>query len=156
VTREFEMARWRSEREEATGASNWWLSPWRAHRRSPHVCNTSYCDVVRHQGTWRMVDRWLTPVSSSESAVNQADTSVGVNSGSSSSTQRYLLPRATISTPLSTDHSVRRESRRMVAGGEMNWTWRSDPNTVPSESWFTVPDRHNCNAQISDFHVRTC
>jgi hypothetical protein len=37
----------------------------------------SYCDVVRHQGTWRMVDRWLSPVSSSESAVTQAGTTAG-------------------------------------------------------------------------------
>jgi hypothetical protein len=87
VAREFEMARWRPEREEATGANNWWLSPWRAHRRSPDVCNTSYCDVVRHQGTWRMVDMWLTLVSSSESAVNQADTAAEVNNDSSSSTR---------------------------------------------------------------------
>jgi hypothetical protein len=38
------------------------------------MCNMSYYDVVRHQGTWRMVDRWLPPVSSSESAVTQAGT----------------------------------------------------------------------------------
>jgi hypothetical protein len=42
------------------------------------MCNTSYCDVVRHQGTWRMADRWLTLVSSFESAVSQADTAAGV------------------------------------------------------------------------------
>jgi hypothetical protein len=76
--REFEMARWRLEKEESTVARDWWLSPWRAHRRSPDMCNTSYCDVVRHQGTWRMADSWLSPVSSSESAVSQADTAVGV------------------------------------------------------------------------------
>jgi hypothetical protein len=123
VAREFEMARWWSEREESTVVRDWWLSSWRAHRRTPDMCNTCYCDVVRHQGTWRMVDRWLTPVSSSESAVNQADMAAGVNNGSSSSTRRYLLPRATIGTSLSTNRSVWRESRRMVVGGEMNWTW---------------------------------
>jgi hypothetical protein len=61
VAHEFEMARWRSEGRGCTGASNWWLSPWRAHRRSPDVCNTSYYDVVRHQGTWRKIVEWLTP-----------------------------------------------------------------------------------------------
>jgi hypothetical protein len=79
VAHEFEMARWWSEKEESTVAINWWHSLWRAHRRSPDMCNTSYCDVVRHQGTWRMVDRWLTPVSSSESVVSQADTAAGVH-----------------------------------------------------------------------------
>jgi hypothetical protein len=78
VAREFEMALWRSGKEESTIARNWWLSPWRAHRRSPDMCNTSYCDVVRHQGTWRMVDRWLTPVSSFESVVSQVDTATRV------------------------------------------------------------------------------
>jgi hypothetical protein len=77
VAREFEMARWRSEKEKSTVARDWWLSPWRAHRRSPDVCNMSYCDVVRHQGTWRMVDRWLSPMSSSESTVTQAGTVAG-------------------------------------------------------------------------------
>jgi hypothetical protein len=42
------------------------------------MSNTSYCDVVRYQGTWRMDDRWLTLVSSSESAVSQADMAAGV------------------------------------------------------------------------------
>jgi hypothetical protein len=77
VAREFEMARWRSESEESTVVRDWWLSPWRAHRRSPGVCNMRYCDMVRHQGTSRMVDRWLTPVGSSESAATQAGTAVG-------------------------------------------------------------------------------
>jgi hypothetical protein len=35
------------------------------------------------------------------------------------------------------------------------WTWRSDLNTVPSESWFRAPDRPLCRAQISHFHVNT-
>jgi hypothetical protein len=61
VAREFEMARWLSEGRGCTGASNWWLSPWRAHRRSPDVCNTSYCDMVRHQGTWCTIVERLTP-----------------------------------------------------------------------------------------------
>jgi hypothetical protein len=77
VAREFEMARWRSESEESTVARDWWLSPLWAHRRSPDVCNMSYCDVVRHQGTWRLVDRWLSLMSSSESVVTQAGTAAG-------------------------------------------------------------------------------
>jgi hypothetical protein len=32
--------------------------------------NTSYCNVVRHQGTWRMADRRLIKVSSSESVMS--------------------------------------------------------------------------------------
>jgi hypothetical protein len=110
-------------------------------RRSPDMCNTSYCDVVRHQGTWCMVNRWLTPVSSSESVVNQADTAVGVNSGSSSSTQGYLLPRATIGTSLSTNRSVWRESRHVVTGGEMNWTWDISilyHQFLIQSSWYTT------------------
>jgi hypothetical protein len=51
----------RPERMGCTGTSNWWLSPWRTHRRSPDMHNTSYCDVVRHQGTWRTIVERLTP-----------------------------------------------------------------------------------------------
>jgi hypothetical protein len=40
--------------------------------------NVSYCDVVRHQGTWLKVARWLTPVSLSEATVTQAGTAAGV------------------------------------------------------------------------------
>jgi hypothetical protein len=67
-----------------------------------------------------MVDSWLTSVSSSESAMSQADTATEVNSGSSSSTWQYLLPRATINTSLSMDRRIWHESERVVAGGEMN------------------------------------
>jgi hypothetical protein len=62
VAHEFEMVQWRSERERSTVATDGWLSPWRAHRRSPDMHNTSYCDVVRHQGTWRTIVERLTPV----------------------------------------------------------------------------------------------
>jgi hypothetical protein len=40
--------------------------------------NTSYCDVLRHLGMWRAVDRWPTPAILSEPAVSQADTVAGV------------------------------------------------------------------------------
>jgi hypothetical protein len=138
VAREFEMARWRLERGESTIARDWWLSPWRAHRRSPDMCNTSYSDMVRHQGTWRMVDSWLTPVSSYESFVSQADTAAGVNNGSSSSTRRYLLPRAAINTSLSTNHRVWREFERMAhrRRGSLNLGYLN--STVP---WETCSER---------------
>jgi hypothetical protein len=74
VARELELARWRLERRESTVARNWWLSPWRAHRRSTDMRNTSYSNVVRHLGTWHAVDRRPTPTILSESPVNQADT----------------------------------------------------------------------------------
>jgi hypothetical protein len=78
VAREFEMSWWRSERRGCTGASNWWLSPWRAHRRSPDMHNASYCNMVKHQGTWRKVVREPMPVNLSEAAVTQAGTVAGV------------------------------------------------------------------------------
>jgi hypothetical protein len=114
------MARLRSEKEESTVARNWWLSPWRAHRRSP-MCNTSYCDVVRHQGMWRMVNRWLTPVSSSESAVSPADTAAGV--------KQWLkfIHKVIFTTPTNYQYSVeheshrRRQSRRKITGGDIQW-----------------------------------
>jgi hypothetical protein len=154
VDRELEMARWRPERGESTVARNWWLSPWRAHRQSTDMRNTSYCDMVRNLGTWRVVDRRPTPAILSESAVSQADTVAGLNSGLSSSSRRYLLPRATISTPLSTNRSAWRESECMVAGGEGS---RSQGYfyIVPSES-FRAPDNTDCSALISDFCVRMC
>jgi hypothetical protein len=40
--------------------------------------NASYCDVVRHQGTWLKVARWLTPMSLSEATVTQAGTTTRV------------------------------------------------------------------------------
>jgi hypothetical protein len=77
VALEFVMARWRPERGESTGAKDWWLSPWRGHRRQTDTLKTSYCDVVEHLGTWQPIDRWPTPVSLSEPAVSQVDTATG-------------------------------------------------------------------------------
>jgi hypothetical protein len=74
VAHEFGMARWRPERGESSGAKDWWLSPWRGHRRPTNMLMMSYCDVVEHLGTWRTVDRRPTPASLSESAVSQANT----------------------------------------------------------------------------------
>jgi hypothetical protein len=121
VAREFEMARWRSEREESTVARDWWLSLWQAFRWSPVVCNTSYCDVVRHQGTWHMVDRWLTPMSSSQLAVNQAGTAVGAEQWPEFIHDAIFL---TLKSYLhSTEHESQRwrGSRREITSGEGNW-----------------------------------
>jgi hypothetical protein len=146
MAHDLELARWRPEREEVTSPSNSWCSPWQAHRRWTGGLRWLTATWLKHQSTWRKVARWLTPASLFEAAVTQAGTAVGVNSGSSSSTRWYLLPQATISTSLSTNRSVRHKSERVVADGEMNWSWRSDLNTVPSKPWFSVPDRQNCNA----------
>jgi hypothetical protein len=68
------------------------------------MSNTSYCDVVRHQGTWRMVDRWLTLVISSESVVSQADTAARV--------KQWLkfIHKAIFTTPSNYQYSVEHES----------------------------------------------
>jgi hypothetical protein len=121
MAREFEMARWRSEKEKSTVARDWWLSPWRAHRRSPDMCNTSYYDVVRHQGTWCMADSWLTLASSSESTMSQADTATGV--------KQWLkfIHKAIFTTPSNYQYSVEHEShrwwqsRRKITGGDIQW-----------------------------------
>ena len=72
VACEFRMARWRSESEKSAVARDWWLSPWRGHRRSPDMHKVSYCDVVNHRGMWHPVTKWLTPTSLSELIVIQA------------------------------------------------------------------------------------
>jgi hypothetical protein len=76
--------------------------------------NVSYCDVVRRQGTWRKVARWLTPVNLCEAAVTQACTAAGVH------------PRCDISYPSALsncaehDHRGERESRRTIADSELS------------------------------------
>jgi hypothetical protein len=114
VAREFEMARWRPERDRVTGASNWWLSPWRGHWRSPDVCNTSYCNVVRHQGMWRTIVVRLMPV-------RMILTSRGSSGYDEHSCERaWANPSAKILTPLcyplalGTNHNGWHESRRMA------------------------------------------
>jgi hypothetical protein len=79
-----------------------------------------YCDVVEHQGTWQPINRRPTPASLSEPAVSQADTAAGRNSGLSSSSMRYFLPRAVNYTPLSTNHGAWREFERGVTGDEVH------------------------------------
>jgi hypothetical protein len=118
VAREFEMSWWRSERRGDTGASNWWLSSWRAHWRSPDMCNPSYCDVVRHQGTWRTIVEQLTPM-------RMIPTSYGSSGYGGRKGERVRAnPSAKIFTlhrypsTLGTNHRGGRKSKHTVASGE--------------------------------------
>jgi hypothetical protein len=141
VAREFELARWRPERRESTVARNWWLSPWRAHRRSMDMHNTSYCDVVRHLGTWRTVDRWPTLAILSESPVNQADTVAGVEKWPKFILNViFLIPSNYL---YFTEHESQRHRRswRRITGGEMNWTWDIF-DIVPSVSHSVILTDH--------------
>jgi hypothetical protein len=126
--------------------------------RSPVATNTpktSYCDVVEHPSTWRMVDRRLTPVSHLNWSRVKRTRRLGRNSGLSSSTMRYFLPLRVICTPQSTnrnddeDHGMRSPAAR-----------GSEPRIFFSYctmgNMFRALDRKNCSAQISDFRVRTC
>ena len=108
MAREFEMARWQPERGESTVARNWWLSPWRGHWRSTNMRNTSYCDVVRHLGTWRAVDRRPTPAILSEPAVSQADTAAGVEQR-----PKFIL-KEIFTTPSNYQYFVEHESQRLA------------------------------------------
>jgi hypothetical protein len=107
VAHEFGMARWQPERKGCTGASNWWLSPWRAHQRSPNVCNTSCYDVVRHQGTWHTIVERLTPA-------RMIPTSCGPSgySGTTVSEPELIRAQDFYSSPLST--CAGHESPRLV------------------------------------------
>ena len=134
MAREFEIARWRSERRRCTGASDWWLSPWRAHWRSLDVCNTSYRDVVRHQGTWCMIVERLTPA-------RMIPTSRGpCGYGGHNGERARANPSAKIFTPLryplalGTNHSGWRESGRTAhrRRGSLNLGYLY--STVPSDS----------------------
>jgi hypothetical protein len=81
--------------------------------------NTSYCDVVRHLGTWRVVDRRPTPATLSEPAVSQADMAAGVDQW-----PKFIL-KAIFTTSSNYQYSVEHEShrrrqwRRKVTGGDI-------------------------------------
>jgi hypothetical protein len=82
--------------------------------------NTSYCDVVRHLGTWRTVDRWPTLAILSESPVNQADTVAGVEKWPKFILNViFLIPSNYL---YFTEHESQRHRRswRRITGGEMN------------------------------------
>jgi hypothetical protein len=72
------------------------------------MSNTSYCDVVRHLGTWRTID--LRPILAilSESIVSQADMVAGVEQW-----PKFIL-KAIFTTPSNYQYSVEHESQRMV------------------------------------------
>jgi hypothetical protein len=131
VVREFEMSRWRSERRGGTGASNWWLSPWRAHRRSPNMCNPSYCDVVRHQGTWHTIIEWLTPARMIPTICCSMGYSgcKGERVQANPSTKIFTLHR--YPSALGTNHRGGHESGCTVACDEASEPGISDPDTVP-------------------------
>ena len=68
-----------------------------------------------------MADRWLTPVSSSESAVSQMDTTAGV--------KQWLkfIHKSIFTTPSNYHYSVeheshrRHQSRRKITDGDIQW-----------------------------------
>jgi hypothetical protein len=156
VARDLELARWRPEREEVTSASNSWRSPWQAHRRWTSGIRWLTTMLLKHQRTWRKVARWITLVSLSEATVTQAGTAAGAEQWPEFIHDAIFL---TLKSYLhSTEHESqrRRGSQRGITGGEMNWTRRSDLNTVPLKTWLRAPDRQNCNAKILDFCARTC
>jgi hypothetical protein len=123
VARDVEMAWWRSERERSTVARDWWLSPWRAHRRSQDVCNTSYCDVVRHQGTWRTIVQRLTPA-------RMIPTSRGSSGYGGTTVSELELIRASRFLLFSVIHlrcawitAAGTNPGAQLTGGEVLWTW---------------------------------
>jgi hypothetical protein len=68
-----------------------------------------------------MADRWLIPVSSSESAVSQVDTTAGV--------KQWLkfIHKAIFTSPSNYQYSIeheshcQRQSRRKITGGDIQW-----------------------------------
>jgi hypothetical protein len=155
MAHEFEMARWRPERGESTVARNWWLSPWRAPRRSTDMRNTSYCDVVRHLSTWRAVDRRPTPAILSEPAVSQADTVAGVEQW-----PKFIL-KAIFTTPSNYQYSIEHESQRLARTRAHGHRRRGSLNQqifcyCTIKNCFSRSDRANCSAQSTKFHVITC
>jgi hypothetical protein len=112
------MALWRPERKGCTSASNWWLSPWRAHWRSPDMCNLSYCDVVRHQGTWRTIVERLTPVKMIPISCGSSGYGgrKGERARANPSVKIFTLRR--YPSALGTNHRGGREFGRTIAGGE--------------------------------------
>jgi hypothetical protein len=101
-----------------TGASNWWLSPWRAHRQSPNMCNSSYCDVVRHQGTWHTIIERLMPARMIPTSCGSSgyDGCKGERVQANPSAKIFTLHR--YPSALGTNHRGGRESGCTVAGDE--------------------------------------
>jgi hypothetical protein len=118
MVREFEMARWRPENEKGTVARDWLLSPWRAHRRSPDMCNPSYCNVGRHQGTWRTIIERLTPARMIPTSYGSSgyDGRNGERARANPSAKIFTLRR--YPSALGTNHRGGRKSGRTITGGE--------------------------------------
>jgi hypothetical protein len=119
VARDLELAWWRPEREEVTGASNSWRSQWQAHRRWMGGLRWLTATWLKHQSTWRKV--------ANSGEFIRIDRELGGHGGRSEQWLKFIhtvifTTRATISTSLSTNRSIRRESERVVAGGEMSWS----------------------------------
>jgi hypothetical protein len=155
VASEFVITRWRSERRGCTGASNRWLSPWRAHRRSPHMHNASYCNMVRHRGTWCRVVRWLSlarmiPKRPWERWTRRPEWIVA-----------GVYPRCDISYLSSlfiyTEHESPQRAWIRAHGCRQwgIWSWRSDPDIVPSHCLFSQSVRAICREIRSQIHVVT-
>jgi hypothetical protein len=146
VASEFELVRWQSERRRCTGASDWWQLPWQAHRRSPDMPNASYHDVVRCQGMWCKVTRWLTP----ERTVPKRPWAKRTRRPEWIVAQVH--PWGDISYPLAVIQLRRARitaagknpSARLV-GGEVQWIGIFQC-TVPLETQFRALDSQSCNA----------
>jgi hypothetical protein len=87
-----ELARWQLEKEEVTSARAACLSPWQAYRRRASNTEWLYGDVVKPH----LIDGRPTPVSLSEPAMSQVDTTAGRNRVSSSSVVPVFLLRSVI------------------------------------------------------------
>jgi hypothetical protein len=139
----------------STVARNWWISLWWAHRWSTDMRNTSYCDVVRYQGTWRAVDRRPTPVILSEPAMSQANTATEVEQW-----PKFIL-KAIFTTPSNYQYYVGHESQRLARILAYGRRRRGSLNQrifcyCTVKNCFSRSDRANCSAQFSKFHVITC
>jgi hypothetical protein len=62
VARELEMARWRPEKEEVTGASKFVAFTMASSRVMDRLATPVHCDVLSFQDAWRMIVKRLTPV----------------------------------------------------------------------------------------------
>ena len=148
------MARWRPERGESTSAKDWWLSPWRGHRRPTNMRMMSYCDVVEHLGTWQPINRRPTPASLSESAVSQADTAAGVEQW-----PKFIL-KAIFTTPSNYQYFVEHESQRLARIRAHGRRRRGSLNQqtfcyCTIKNCFSCSDRAICRSICFKFHVVT-
>jgi hypothetical protein len=113
----------------------------------------THCDMVRLWGT--QLGR-ITKNFGDASAINRGGTRWPVRTVAGGYLQRD------ISYPFFVIHQRRNRitaAARIRTHDHRRWAslrWRSDPVTVPLETFNRAPDRATCNAQISDFCARTC